>query len=72
MKVNRAKRKAAGHVLLLVFGVLEQCKHSMYFNGPNWHETFTPKEKLYVETLQKRIDQDAEACRKLAWRLIKT
>jgi hypothetical protein len=72
MKVSRVKRKAAGKTLLFVFGVLEQCKHTLHFSAPDWSDTFTPREREYIDKLQVRLDQEAEACRKLAWKLIRS
>jgi hypothetical protein len=52
--------------------VLEQCKHTLHFSAPDWSDTFTPREREYIDKLQVRLDQEAEACRKLAWKLIRS
>ena len=71
VKLNRAQRKVIGRTLLYGFSVLEGVKHMLHYDPSLYGQVWTPKEKEYVEKLQKRLDDDAEAMRKLAWRLIR-
>lgn len=71
MKLNRQKRKAASKVLLAAFGILNTVANSTLALWPNeaWSETFTDKERAYLEKVRLRVHDDGEMVRKLAHRL---
>jgi hypothetical protein len=71
MKLNRAKRKAASKVLLAAFGILNTVANSTLALWPSeaWSETFTEKERAYLERIRIRVHDDGELVRKLAHRL---
>jgi hypothetical protein len=71
MKLNRQKRKAASKVLLASFGILNTVANSTLalWPHPDWDETFTDKERAYLEKIRLRVHDDGEAVRKLAHRL---
>lgn len=70
-KLSRAKRKAVARVLLAGFSMCNTVANSvMVFNKLEWgDDVFTQKEKRYLEQVRKRIHNDGELLRKLAWKM---
>jgi hypothetical protein len=69
----RYKRKAAGKVFMFVFAALSNLHYQLIFNHMDWGEDiFTPKEKEVIERLKERLNAEADLCRRIGHRLIKS
>ena len=65
----KSRRRAAARVYFAAFGMLNTIVNHLLSFGEEWGDTFTPEERAYMRSLNKRLHDNGELCRKFAWRL---
>lgn len=72
IKIDKAKRRAAGHSCMTLFAVQGAVTHGLTILLRDQYEGLgeglTPKEKEYVSNLQHQSHELGERFRKLGWR----
>lgn len=69
--MRRARRKAASKVLATTFLTLSAIANHALALWPwqDWDDTFTEKEKAYLEATRLQVHEAGERCRKLSHKL---
>lgn len=74
-KIDRAKRQAAGHACLAMFGLCNTISHSIRQiaathppSGVGLGKGLTEKEREFVVNLATKFHDNGELLRKLGWR----
>lgn len=73
--LDKAKRRAAGHFMLMTFSFLSnisyQLGHSVAGTGyERFGDGLSENEREYVKKMSTRLHTDAEVCRRLGWRFL--